>query len=123
MHNKSIFYFVIIVIFIVGIIGTLPLVYEDIMVGDVCPKLIGIPACYVILACFVIPFVAHVLKLNSKIYFTGVLLALLIAIYGSIRQLLNLGNCPKTDQLIPMCFISFVFFLMLFILKLVQIKK
>jgi len=106
------------VLFVVSIIATSQLVYTDFTVGNICPKLIGIPACYIILMCFAIPFLVHIFKGNSVYYFLGTGLAFTIAFYGTVMQVLNYVSCPKTSQNIPMCFISLGFFTTLIVLKL-----
>jgi quinol-cytochrome oxidoreductase complex cytochrome b subunit len=109
-------------LFIVSIVATLQLVYTDYTIGNVCPKLLGVPACYIILLCFIIPFLVHHLKGNSTYYFLGTGLAFLIALYGSAMQVLSYISCPKTNNNIPMCFISLGIFTSLIILK-ILIKK
>jgi len=61
-------------VFIVGIIGASLLVYDEIKTTNVCPKLLGIPACYIILVCFIIPFIVHLVKGRNSVYFlfTGI---------------------------------------------------
>jgi len=106
------------VLFVVSIIATFQLVYTDYSVGNVCPKLLGIPACYIILICFLIPFLVHLFKGKTIYYFSGTGLAFTIALYGTVMQVLNYVSCPKTDNNIPMCFISLGIFTTLIILKL-----
>jgi predicted membrane channel-forming protein YqfA (hemolysin III family) len=79
----------------------------------------NIPACYIILWCFVIPFIVYLLKGKSIYYFLGTGLAFSIALYGTILQILNEISCPKTSSNIPMCFISLGLFTLLIILKLI----
>jgi predicted membrane channel-forming protein YqfA (hemolysin III family) len=53
--------------------------------------------------------------------FTG--LAWSIATYGSIMQFSETVECPKTEEGIPMCYISFVMFSLLILLKTIELTK
>jgi hypothetical protein len=105
-----------------GIYGAGGLVYKEYMLKQVCPQILGIPACYIIMACLIIPLIVHIFNLSNTIYFTGTGIALAIAIYGSISQLIGISDCPKTSNDIPMCYISLSIFLTLVVLKWINIK-
>lgn len=109
------------VIFLFGLFATTKLAYTDFTLGNVCPKLFEIPACYIILLCFLIPFISHIFKFTYP-YFIGTGIALIIAVYGSVMEFLNILSCPKTESNIPMCYISFSIFLSLILLKKFQMK-
>jgi hypothetical protein len=139
MKNKIIY-----ILLIIGLLGTGNLVLGEIYQTGTCPKLGSIPACYLVFLCFLIPLIVHYLSnlshgvtlsdtvtksdkyvLPKRIYnilyylFTGFALAL--ATYASIGQLLGKIQCPKTDFGLPMCYISFVIFLSLILLKIVML--
>lgn len=114
---------VISVIFVVSILATSNLVYTDFIEGDVCPKLLTMPACQIILVCFLIPFLAHIFKWKTIYYFLGTGLAFTIALYGTIMQVLNYVSCPKTESNVPMCFISLGIFTTLIVSKKIQISN
>jgi len=38
---------------VIGLLGVIPLVRSELALGDVCPKIIGIPACFIILICLI----------------------------------------------------------------------
>ena len=110
------------IVFSIGIIGAGLLVYNEITLTNVCPILLGIPACYVILACFVIPFLVHILKEKNSIYFLFTGIAFIIALIASIMQFTGFGECPKTSNGIPMCYYSFLLFTILIVLKIYHSK-
>ncbi len=116
MINK-ILNILIIIIFSFGIYGASNLVYKEYTLKQVCPQILGIPACYIIMACLIIPFITHLFGFNHKYYFIGTGLALTIATYGSIFQYFGISECPKTGGGIPMCYISFMIFFSLVLLK------
>ena len=123
MDRKKTLWLVITLIFIMGIGGASSLVYNEFTNGLICPKLIGIPACYIIMLCFLIPFISHLFNLHKLYYYIGTGLAFSIALYGSVMQLLRVVECPKTNRGLPMCFISLSIFTGLIILKLISLKK
>ena len=129
MKNKkqdqlnTILKYILYLIFLFGIYGAGELVYKEIVYGDICPKIINIPACYIIMVCLVIPLIIHLIKGSNSIYFMFTGFAWSIAIYGSIMQLSETIECPKTAEGIPMCYISFVMFSLLILLKAIELTK
>lgn len=111
-----------IVLFIIGIIGAGGLVFEEIQTGNGCPKIGFIPACIVILVCFLVPFVAHLMNSWNILYFLFTGLAFIIASAASVMQFLGNGACPKTDEGMPMCYLSLMVFSLLIGLK-ILLKK
>ncbi len=105
------------VVFAIGIVGAGLLVYEEVTHYNICPKLLGLPACYIILACFVIPFLTHLFKLSNYLYFAFTGLAFFIALTASIMQFTGYGECPKTASGTPMCYYSLLMFSSLILLK------
>jgi len=107
-----------------AIYGSFGLSMHDWKVGNICPKILGIPACYIVLVCFTMALVAHLIpQKNSKwIYFFFIGIVTLIATTGTIGELTGLAKCPRTDGGTPMCFISLAICLSLLILKGVLVK-
>lgn len=64
------------IVFAIGLLGAGDLALDEIRQSNICPKILGIPACYIILTCFVIPFLMHLFKGSNSIYFvlTGLVL-------------------------------------------------
>ena len=120
--SKIITYYSVLVILIIGLFGAGMLVVEEFKTGNGCPKIMDIPMCLVVLICFVIPLIAHLLKKYNSIYFLFTGLAFLIAIVASVMQFKGLGECPKLDNGIPMCYLSFALFSTLIIFKIILIK-
>lgn len=105
------------IVFAIGIIGAGNLVYTEFRHHNICPKLAGIPACYIILGCFIIPLLAHIFNWSNYIYFGLTGLACFIALVASIMEVTGLGECPKTAGGTPMCYYSLLLFTSLIILK------
>ena len=121
--NRSVLNILIIIFFLIGMVGASSLVLEEIRTGEGCPKFGFVPACYIILAFFVLPFIAHIFKKWNVIYFLGTGFALIIATVASIMQLTGNAECPKTDGGTPMCYYSFLIFASLIVLKLMHLKN
>ncbi|EDM44608.1 hypothetical protein SCB49_13590 [unidentified eubacterium SCB49] len=117
MRFKKVLNSALILLFVLSILGASSLVYNEFVNNSICPKILNIPACYIIMVCFIIPLLGHLLKWNNVIYFIGTGLAFSIALYGTITQLLEIVQCPKTATGIPMCFISLSIFTSLIIIK------
>jgi len=121
--SKKITYYSILVILIIGLFGAGGLVVEEFKTGEGCPKIMQIPMCLVILICFIVPFIAHLLKKWNVLYFLFTGLAGSIALVASIMQFTGNAECPKTTSGTPMCYYSLVLFSSLIIFKIAQIKS
>ncbi len=123
---KNLTYYLIVILLIVGVFGAGSLVWDEIKTGSGCPKIWIIPACVIVLVCFLLPLILHILKKYNVLYFAFTGLAFFIAVIASIMQFTGNGECPKLDNGIPMCYLSFLIFLSLILLKLFlleQLKK
>jgi hypothetical protein len=80
--------------------------------SGLCPKLGGIPACYIILICFLMAAVGHVpgMPKGNLIYFIFTGFAASIALYGTVGELAGFAECPKGSSGTPMCFYSLAIF-------------
>ena len=122
---SKIFSVVIWIVALFGINGTFGLVREEFTTGDICPKIVGIPACYIILTCLILIVVSqsNLLKDKNRLFFIGAGVAATIALVGTIGQLMGWLECPKTEGGIPMCFLSWGLFASLLLLKFIEIKS
>lgn len=75
---------------------------------NVCPKILSIPACYLVLTLFVAGTVSHIFsfKFNTSIFYISVGIIALIALWGTITELSGTEICPRTSNGIPMCYYS-----------------
>ena len=121
--NIKIGNYLIYIILVIGLYGAGTLAYHEFLQEGACPKLGPIPACYIILACFIFPFISHLLKKGNSIYFLFTGAALALATYATVGQLFDKVQCPKTESGFPMCYISFVLFASLVLLKIILNKK
>jgi len=91
-----------------AVYGTWPLVLNEYRLGDVCPKIFNIPACYIVFGCFISALISHVLPIpyRTLIYFSVVSVVTLIASVGTLGEIIGFAKCPQTASGIPMCYIS-----------------
>ncbi len=123
--KRSYFYLANLIISIGGLITILILVFAQIIYGNICPDLLSIPACYVILFLIIAVILSHlkITKDKNFIYFIGSSLGLLIATYFSTMQIQGSANCPQCLIGIPLCYAAFVMFNLLLILKILEIRS
>lgn len=115
-------YFKIINVFcVIGILGAGSIVTTEFTTGDGCPKFGAVPACLIILICFILPFISHLPKKWILIYFLFTGIAALIALVASVMQFIGNAECPKSDSGIPMCYLSLLIFTSLITLKKIQL--
>ena len=110
------------IILIFAFLGTWGLVQNEFTNGDICPKIMGVPACYIIMGIIITAFITNFMKSEQArmLFLLVVVTALSIAIFGSLGEIVGFSKCPRTSGGIPMCFISFGIFVSLLILKLVK---
>ena len=122
---KNIWYWLIILIASFAIYGSTGLVIDEYEIGNICPKILGIPACYIVLFCFSGGLLAHLLPIaNEKyIYFFFIGTITLIASTGTIGELTGMAKCPRTAGGTPMCFISLAICLSLLVSKFAWLRS
>ena len=122
MKSSNLIYWIINVLFVIGLFGAGSLVITEFTIGNGCPKFGAVPACLIILICFMLPLISHLLKKWNLIYFLFTGIAALIALVASVMQFMGTAECPKSDSGIPMCYLSLLIFTSLIILKKIQLN-
>ena len=111
-------HYIIIAILLFVIYGSFMLSRKDFRQKDVCPKIIGIPACYIVLILFVGALIVHALNFEIPYLYYGFLaVPFLLAFTGTLTELSGKVICPRTPNGTPMCFISLGFCTVLIVLK------
>jgi len=90
-----------------------------------CPKILTVPACYIVFFCFCMAAISHILNTPKMqiTYFVFVGIPFFIALIGSITELAGVTVCPKTASGIPMCYISLGFCIALLVTKYLSLKS
>ena len=106
--KKNIFYWITTAVLLFAIYGAGNLSLSDFNGTISCPKIAGIPACYLVLLFFVLGAVSHFInnKLANKAVFFFIGVPGLLALFASIQELNVPNTCPRTSSGIPMCFVS-----------------
>jgi hypothetical protein len=90
-----------------------------------CPKLIGIPACYPVLFCYMLVFVSLFIDKRSAryiIFYLGIFIGLAIGVWFSAGKISGTGICPELLG-IPLCYASLILFVLILILGAIEIRK
>ena len=121
---KNFLYILIILIAGFAVYGSFSLSMNDWQIGNVCPKILGIPACYIVFGCFAMALITHFIPSSKSkwafFFFIGIVT--LIASTGTIGELTGTAKCPTTAGGTPMCFISLAICLSLLITKFAWLK-
>jgi len=101
-------FYLIIAIILFAIYGSGQLSLHDWKKKNVCPKILNIPACYIVFALFVIGGLVHVLPahLNQTVYFISIGIIAAIALKGTVTELTGTQICPRASNGTPMCYYS-----------------
>lgn len=106
---NQILFFVLIAILLFAIYGSFNLSMVDYKKKNVCPKVFGIPACYLVFVFFVLALVAHVFNgvfADNLWYYAFIAVPFLLALTGTLTELSGKEICPRTPGGTPMCYIS-----------------
>ncbi len=109
-----------IILFGILILGDLS--YKEFLDGGICPKFSIVPSCYIALLYFVLLFIFQVCKKATLIFIILTGFALTFTGFATIGHLFGTIQCSISDISIPTCFIGFFMFLIILILKFIQIK-
>jgi len=123
--KKNIFYWLTTAVLLFAIYGAGNLSLNDFNGAIVCPKIGGIPACYLVLLFFVLGAVSHFIKnkISVKAFYFFIGTPGLLALFASIQELNEPHTCPRTSSGIPMCFISLGLCSFILIFKFLSLKK
>ncbi len=117
-QNQHMTYYLIIAVLLFVIYGSFSLSRWDYKKKNVCPKILGIPACYLIFMFFLGALVVHAIQPASNLYYGFLAVPFLLALAGTLTELSGKVICPRTPSGTPMCFISLGFCTLLIGLKL-----
>ena len=121
---KNIWFIIAFAILSFAIYGSYGLSMKDYTVKNVCPKLLGIPACYIVLTCFVAALIGHIFSFEKSdwVYYGFIGVVTLIASTGTLGEIFGFAKCPRTAGGTPMCFISLGICLSLLGSKFLELK-
>jgi len=122
---KQTIFFLILGLLIFASYGSFNLSRVDYKKKNICPKIVGIPACYLVFLFFALTLVAHLIPNSLAInwwYFGFLAIPFLLALSGTVTELSGKVVCPRTAGGTPMCYISLAMCSALLIMKIVEHK-
>ena len=121
---KQIIFYVILAILLFAIYGGINLSLVEFEKQNICPKVIGIPACYIVLGAFIFVLISHIALPSPKqaAYYGFLSLPFFLALGGTLTELSGKVICPRTPGGTPMCYISLGLCSTLIILKMIENK-
>jgi hypothetical protein len=108
-----------------GIVFSIYLVVSEIYNPGFCPLLFNTPACYIVLASFVLVLISLFINISAVrllVFYIGALSGLGIAIWFSVGQISGLRQCPDLLN-IPLCFGSGILFVLIIIFGSIKTRK
>lgn len=111
-------------VLLIGWYGAGNLTFAEYFRSNICPKLLSVPACYVILGLVLLATTSQTGWLGDKhwLFFLATGMAASLALTGTIGQLSGVIECPKTSGGMPMCYLSLAMFGSLFLLKIIALR-
>lgn len=121
---KGILYWLIILLGGLAVYFSFGLVMSELENGDVCPRIMGFPTCYIVLACFTGAFIAHLFpdSRGKWFYFSFIGVLTFMGSLATIRTLTGASSCPQTEGGIPLCYLSLGVSLTLLIAKIILVR-
>ncbi len=119
MNKHKILSNLILGISIIGLTSVIVLTAGQLIYGNVCPRVMTIPACFILLLILIFIVISQLVPFRggTVVFFAGSGISWLIAIYASYYQAYGLVECPKFIGEVPMCYLSFIMFTVLMFLK------
>ena len=122
--NTAAIYFTILTLAMIGTVSIVALSVSHFLNGSTCPMISGFPACYVLTIFILGALISHLGIFNDQniLFFIGAGFTLLVAIIASVSQWYGWVECPKLFRTIPTCYLSFLLFGAINVLKILEIK-
>jgi len=90
--------------------GIVPISIEQYRVGEACPLIGFIPACYIVSLSYLAMGIA-ILLCNKKLvwlFLAGAIPVIALALGGTSLELLGYPTCPRSANGLPLCYLSLV---------------
>ena len=110
-------------IFIISLLGfilSLVMVFQEKKNSGRCPRFAHIPACYIVSFSYVFVSISMVMIpnwLQELFFWSGSAIGIILAFWFSFHKIRGTKQCP-TISILSLCFVSFVVFTTLMVLKL-----
>ncbi|MDW7668407.1 MAG: hypothetical protein SCJ93_06245, partial [Bacillota bacterium] len=108
---------------LLGIAFSAFLIVRNLIQPGYCPDFFGIPACYLVLLAFLLVFLSTRMQKGAAIIFIpGGIIGFGLGIFFSVKELFNVGTCPRIFN-IALCYVSLIVFAIMIILFLLYSRK
>ncbi len=108
---------------VVGIIFSIFLSITNLIKGDYCPTIFGLPACYIVLIAFLLTFLSTKMdKGSAYVFIPGAALGLALAVIFTLKEMVIKGTCPDIFG-VALCYLSLIAFASMIIFFLIYSKK
>ncbi len=108
---------------LLGIAFSAYLIVRNLIQPGFCPDFFGIPACYLVLLAFLLVFLSTRMQKGAAIVFVpGGIIGFVLGIFFSVKELFNVGTCPRLFG-IALCYVSLIVFAIMIILFLLYSRK
>ncbi len=125
MRKRTIARWLLVVTAAAGVIAVANISYDQLTGSSQCPQLGSFPACYVVLICYILIFLAALRRgaILSWAFWIGWLGVFALALSGAALELAGTETCPRTDSGTPTCFYSLAIAILLALLFLVSSER
>lgn len=107
---------------LIGLLGAISLSWDHYLSGEACP-IIGVPVCYVIALVFaglcLGAFLEKQRNIFSYLFWGCLVIGLGISTIAAFGQLAGSAHCPLTSVGIPMCYLAWSLFFLIFLISII----
>lgn len=96
----------------VGLYGASSVSYTTITGTSPCPNVMGVPACFIVLAGYTFMFIATLIHSPYKgrwLFLSGWVPVFVLAFVGTLFEISNGNTCPKSESGLALCYVSLTF--------------
>jgi hypothetical protein len=93
----------------IGLWGGLSVSYTNFTAQQVCPHLAGLAICYIVTIAYGLMLITLFMKrsrFHLILLFTAWTITFLIALSGSVLEIIHGAVCPTTSFMLPLCYVS-----------------
>ena len=104
----------------VGLYGALSVSYTTITGTDPCPDVQGLPVCFVVAVGYLMMVTSLFMPnygLKKRIFLSGWLIVFLIAVTGTLLEIMNGNTCPQSADGLPLCYVSLTLCILILVLN------
>jgi hypothetical protein len=93
----------------IGFWGGLSVSYANFTAQQACPHLAGLAICYIVTIAYGLMLIALFMKrsrLHTILFLGAWIVTFLIALSGSVLEIIHGAVCPTTSFMLPLCYLS-----------------